>query len=68
MSIEVIEFVVDSGDVIELDRLAAIYTGGDRDALLHEAIRHMGSRDRAARIQGVQQRIHTTLEGRSGPT
>lgn len=51
MLIDDSEYVVLDVDVVELDRLAAIYTGGDRDAFLREAIRVMAARDRAERRQ-----------------
>lgn len=41
MKIDDSEYVVLDVDVVELDRLAAIYAGGDRDAFLREAIRVM---------------------------
>ncbi|MBF9335094.1 hypothetical protein G3N30_02255 [Microbacterium lacticum] len=65
MASEIVEFVVDSADVIELDRLAALYTGGDRDALVREAIRVMAARDRAERLQRLQARIHASTGGAS---
>lgn len=65
MASEIVEFVVDSMDVIELDRLAALYTSGDRDALLREAIRVMAARERAERLQRLQARIHA---GTGGPS
>ena len=65
MTGEAVEFVLESDDVLEFDRLAGIYTGGDRDALLHEAIRIMGARERVGRLQRLQARIHTSTGGPS---
>lgn len=45
------EFVVIDVDVAELDRLAAIYAGGDRDAFLREAVRMMAALERAEALQ-----------------
>ncbi|GAA4056939.1 hypothetical protein GCM10023065_02110 [Microbacterium laevaniformans] len=56
-----VEFVLESDDVLEFDRLAGIHTGGDRNALLHQAIRIMATRDRAERLQRLQARIHATI-------
>lgn len=61
MTSAIVEFVLDGDDVIELDRLAGIYTGGDRDALLREAIRVMAARDRAERLRRLQTRIHASV-------
>lgn len=58
-----VEFVLESDDVLEFDRLAGIYAGGNRNALLHEAIRIMATRDRAERLQRLQARIHATIGG-----
>lgn len=66
MADEIIEFALDAGDVRELDRLALLYTDGDRDALLREAIRIMGARERAERLQRLQARIHATVNRSSG--
>lgn len=52
---------MDSHDVAELDRLAAIYADGDRDAFLRDAIRFMASRERAERLQRIQARAHDTI-------
>lgn len=60
-----VEFVLESDDVLEFDRPAGIYTGRDRNALLHEAIRIMATRDRAERLQRLQARIHATIGGPS---
>ncbi len=43
MSSDSSEFVVLDVDVAELDRLAAVYSRGDRNAFLHEAVRVMAS-------------------------
>ncbi len=61
MTSEIVEFVLSSEDVIELDRLAALYTGGDRDALLREAIRIMAAQERAERLQRLQARVHASV-------
>ena len=61
MSGEIVEFSMDSHDVVELDRLAAIYSVGDRNAFLREAIRFIASRERAERLQRIQTRIHDTI-------
>lgn len=66
MADEIIEFALDANDVTELDRLALLYTDGDRDALLREAIRIMGAQDRAERLQRLQARIHATVNPSSG--
>lgn len=47
METDISQFVVLDVDVVELDRLAAIYADGDRDAFLREAIRTMLARERA---------------------
>lgn len=60
MTGEAVEFVLESDDVLEFDRLAGIYTGGDRNALLQEAIRIMATRERVERLQRLQARIHTS--------
>jgi hypothetical protein len=65
MSGEIVEFSMDSLEVAELDRLAAIYAGGDRDALLREAMRFMASRERAERLQRIQARVHDTIHAPS---
>lgn len=65
MTGETVEFVLETDDVIELDRLARIYTEGDRDALLREAIRIMAARERAERLQRLQARIHASVGGPS---
>lgn len=65
MTGETVEFVLETDEVIEIDRLAEIYTEGDRDALLREAIRIMAARERAERLQRLQARIHTSI-GESG--
>ncbi|MFT4213358.1 MAG: hypothetical protein QM622_01075 [Microbacterium sp.] len=59
MTTEIVEFDLEPDDVIELDRLAGIYTDGDRDALLREAIRIMAARERVARLESVQARRAT---------
>lgn len=66
MADEIIEIVLDADDVTELDRLALLYTYGDRDALLREAIRIMGAQDRAERLQRLQARIHAAVNRSSG--
>lgn len=63
MTEETVEFVLESDDALELDRLAGIYTGGDHNALLHEAIRIMATRERVERLQRLQTRIHVTTGG-----
>lgn len=65
MANEIVEFVLESDDVIELDRLAVIYADGDRDALLREAIGIMAAQERAERLQRLQARIHASI-GESG--
>ena len=64
MSGEIVEFSMDSHDVAELDRLAAIYADGDRDAFLRDAIRFMASRERAERLQrkGYEVRLEAAIE------
>lgn len=47
MEADISQFVVLDVDVVELDRLAAIYADGDRDVFLREAIRTMVTRERA---------------------
>lgn len=66
MADEIIEFALDANDVTELDRLALLYTDGDRDALLREAIRIMAARERAERLQRLQARIHAAVNRSSG--
>ncbi len=61
MADEIIEFALDANDVTELDRLALLYTDGDRDALLREAIRIMGAQERAERLQRLQARIRSSV-------
>lgn len=65
MTSEIVEFALDPDDVTELDRLARIYSEGDRDALLREAIRIMAVRERAERLQRLQARIHASVGGPS---
>lgn len=65
MTGQTVEFVLELDDVLEFDRLAGIYAGGDRNALLHEAIRIMATRDRAERLQRLQAGIHATIGGPS---
>lgn len=65
MTTETAEFVLEADDKIELDRLARVYTAGDRDALLREAIRIMAARERAERLQRLQARIHANVGGPS---
>lgn len=60
MAQEIVEFVLDADEVLELDRLAGIHTDGDRAALLREAIRIMVAQERAERLQRLQERIHAT--------
>lgn len=50
MTTEIVEFSLEPDDVVALDRLAEIYTDGNRDALLREAIRIMASQERAERL------------------
>ena len=52
MKIDDAEYVVLDVDVVELDRLAAIYAGGDRDAFLSQAIRVMAAREHADAASG----------------
>ncbi|WP_125129993.1 hypothetical protein [Microbacterium sp. 10M-3C3] len=59
---EFVEFEIGYDDVAELDRLASIH-GGDRSAFLSEAIRVMGARERAVRLQMLQERIHAAIGG-----
>lgn len=65
MTSEIVEFALDPDDVTELDRLARIYSEGDRDALLREAIRIMAVRERAERLQRLQAWIHASVGGPS---
>lgn len=65
MTSETVEFCLETDDVIEFDRLAGIYTDGDREALLREAIRIMAARERAERLQRIQARIHASVGGPS---
>lgn len=58
MAQEIVEFVLEADDMLELDRLAGIHTDGDRTALLREAIRVMAAQERAVRLQRLQARIH----------
>lgn len=60
MAQEIVEFVLETDEVLELDRLAGIHTDGDRAALLSEAIRIMAAQERAERLQRLQARIHAT--------
>ena len=57
MAIDSSKYVVLDVDVVELDRLAAIHAGGDRDALLRETIRVMAARA-PAEGQHVAHTIH----------
>lgn len=58
MAQEIVDFVLEADDVLELDRLAGIHTAGDRATLFREAIRIMAAQERAARLQRLQARIH----------
>lgn len=61
MTTEIVEFSLEPDDVVALDRLAEIYTDGNRDALLREAIRIMASQERAERLRLLQERIHAGI-------
>lgn len=57
MPSDVPEFVVLDVDVVELDRLATIYAGGDRDVFLREAIRVMAALEQAETHQTPMQPV-----------
>lgn len=63
MAAETIGFAVQPEDKPELERLVNIYGHGNRSEFLREAMRVMAARDRAERLQGLQQRMHAAAGG-----